>query len=60
MSKVFVLDTEKDELYKEKGLTKREYIAIAVYQALLEKLTPQLAAKKAVECADTLLEELNR
>ena len=46
------------------GLTKREYIALTLMEGLLSehaaryRARPELAAKKAVECTDELLKQL--
>lgn len=47
----------------EYGLSKREYFAGLAMQSLVldyEDPDPQFIAKKAVECADALLEELEK
>ncbi len=47
----------------ERGLSKREYAAVAAMQALLvgeEHPVPQALSQLAVECADALARELDK
>lgn len=53
----------RDESLSEPGLTKREYIAALILQGLCangHNGIAHLAAKKAVEFTDTLIDELNK
>lgn len=52
----------KHEVYKEEGITKREYFAAMALQGFstFSYVSPERAAKNAVEYADALIKELNK